>query len=142
MQASFFISHFTVLCFFQAMWFKIRATPIGGESAINTSERRREIIVILFSRTEKVKINDLVARFGTCRRTIRYDVEILSLTYQIGSTPGRHGGIYIDSPIHSQPRYLTPEEAAALLHMLSYIQEKDKTYLKSILRDLARIDRL
>ena len=83
MQASFFISHFTVLCFFQAMWFKIRATPIGGESAINASERRREIIVILFSRTEKVKINDLVARFGTCRRTIRYDVEILSLTYQL-----------------------------------------------------------
>lgn len=98
--------------------------------------------MILFSRTEKVKINDLVVRFGTCRRTIRYDVEILSLTYQIGSTPGRHGGIYIDSPIHSQPRYLTPEEAAALLHMLSYIQEEDKTYLKSILRDLARIDRL
>lgn len=97
---------------------------------------------ILFSRTEKVKINDLVVRFGTCRRTIRYDVEILSLTYQIGSTPGRHGGIYIDSPIHSQPRYLTPEEAAALLHMLSYIQEEDKPYLKSILRDLARIDRL
>lgn len=64
------------------MWFKIRATPIGGESAINTSERRREIIEILFSRTEKVRINDLVARFGTCRRTIRYDVEILSLTYQ------------------------------------------------------------
>ena len=58
-----------------------------------------------------MKINDLVVRFGTCRRTIRYDVEILSLTYQIGSTPGRHGGIYIDSPIHSQPRYLTPEEA-------------------------------
>lgn len=89
-----------------------------------------------------MKINDLVVRFGTCRRTIRYDVEILSLTYQIGSTPGRHGEIYIDSPIHSQPRYLTPEEAAALLHMLSYIQEEDKPYLKSILRDLARIDRL
>lgn len=89
-----------------------------------------------------MKINDLVVRFGTCRRTIRYDVEILSLTYQIGSTPGRHGGIYIDSPIHSQPRCLTPEEAAALLHMLSYIQEEDKTYLKSILRDLVRIDRL
>ena len=98
--------------------------------------------MILFSRTEKVKINDLVVRFGTCRRTIRYDVEILSLTYQIGSTPGRHGGIYIDSPIHSQPRHLTPKEAAALLHMLSFIQEEDKPYLKSILRDLARIDRL
>lgn len=89
-----------------------------------------------------MKINDLVVRFGTCRRTIRYDVEILSLTYQIGTTHGRHGGIYIDSPINSQPRYLTQEEVAALLHRLSCIQEEDKTYLKSIHRDLARIDRL
>ena len=74
-------------------------------------------------------------RFATMWKSCRF-------TYQIGSTPGRHGGIYIDSPIHSQPRYLTPGEAAALLHMLSYIQEEDKTYLKSVLRDLARIDRL
>ena len=88
-----------------------------------------------------MKINDLVVRFGTCRRTIRYDVEILSLTYQIGTTPGRHGGIYIDSPIHSQPRYLTPEEAAALLHMLSYIQEEATPYFESTLRALSRIHR-
>ena len=107
---------------------------------INASERRREIIEILFSRDEKVKIDDLAARFGTSRRTIRYDIEILSLVYRIGTTPGRHGGVYIDSPIHSRPRYLTPEEARALLEMLSYIQEEDKVYVKAILRDLARID--
>lgn len=58
--------------------------------------RRREIVAILYSANGKVKINDLAARFGVGRRTIRRDVEKLSLIYPIASQTGRHGGVYIN----------------------------------------------
>lgn len=107
---------------------------------IDAPYRRREIIEILFSSNEKVKINDLAARFGVSRRTIRTDIEILSEFYPIASHPGRCGGIYIDSPIHRNPRYLDPEEAASLLRIMSIVSPQEQIYIRSILRDLARID--
>ena len=102
--------------------------------------RRREIVEILYSANGKVKINDLVARFGVERRTIRRDVEKLSLIYPIASQPGRHGGVYIKSPIRSAPRYLHPEEAEALIRIMRLIPENEHIYIRTILRDLAHID--
>ena len=104
--------------------------------------RRREIVEILYSANGKVKINDLVARFGVERRTIRRDVEKLSLIYPIASQPGRHGGVYINSPIRSAPRYLHPEEAEALIRIMRLIPENEQIYIRTILRDLAHIDDL
>ena len=112
----------------------------GGEWVIDAPHRRREIVEILFSTNGKVKINDLAARFGVSRRTIRTDVEVLSQLYPIVSYPGRCGGVGVDPPIHNRPRFLDHEETAALLRILAYIPEQERVYIRSILRDLARID--
>ena len=45
--------------------------------------RRREIVEILYSANGKVKINDLAARFGVERRTIRRDVDRFDLLRDI-----------------------------------------------------------
>ncbi len=59
------------------------------------SERRREIMKLL-NRRRYEKIENIAFEFGVSERTVRRDIEILSLNEPIYTQPGRYGGgVYI-----------------------------------------------
>ena len=60
-----------------------------------TAERRNSIMLELYKRKHDT-INNLAAEFGVSVRTIKRDIDALSLTEPIYSQAGRYnGGVYI-----------------------------------------------
>ena len=57
-------------------------------------QRRLAIMELLCSRRHDTREN-LAFEFGVSKRTIEYDVSILSLRYPIYTTQGKGGGIYV-----------------------------------------------
>lgn len=62
---------------------------------MGTAERRHAILRVLCRRRHETLAN-LAAEFGVSERTIRRDIEILSLTEPLYTQPGRYGGgVYV-----------------------------------------------
>ena len=59
---------------------------------MDAMERRCQIIEILCDAKMHVKMRDLASRFNVSVRTIRTDVDFLSVTYPIETTRGRYNG--------------------------------------------------
>lgn len=57
-------------------------------------DERRNAIIELLCQQRQETMKNLSLKFGVSIRTIRYDIEILSLTYPLGTLQGRHGGVY------------------------------------------------
>lgn len=55
---------------------------------MDAMERRCQIVEILCDAKIRVKMRDLAPRFNVSVRTIRTDVDVLSLTYPIQTTRG------------------------------------------------------
>lgn len=106
---------------------------------IDTPARRREIIEILYFADDYVKMRPLAVRFGVSYATIRNDVDVLSLSYRISSQTGPNSGIKLETK-RKNLRFLDPDETAALLRIMYIVPEKERVYIRSILRDLALID--
>ena len=106
---------------------------------IDTPARRREIIEILYFADDYVKMRPLAVRFGVSYATIRNDVDVLSLSYRISSQTGPNGRIKLETK-RKNLRFLDPDETAALLRIMYIVPEKERVYIRSILRDLALID--
>lgn len=63
---------------------------------LETADRRKKILKIIRQRGHET-IANLAFEFGVSGRTIRRDVEALSLTEPIYTKPGRYmGGVYIN----------------------------------------------
>ena len=106
---------------------------------IDTPARRREIIEILYFADDYVKMRPLAVRFGVSYATIRNDVDVLSLSYSISSQTGPNGGIKLETK-RKNPRFLDPDETAAISRIMYIVPEEERVYLRSILRDLALTD--
>lgn len=77
---------------------------------MGTAERRSQIMKILCRRRHET-IGNLANEFGVSERTIRRDIEILSLTEPIYTQTGRyHGGIYIMPDYTLDRMYMTESE--------------------------------
>ncbi|MBE5922691.1 MAG: DeoR family transcriptional regulator [Lachnospiraceae bacterium] len=72
---------------------------------MGTAERRNEILRILCRRRHET-IDNLASEFGVSYRTIRRDIEILSLTEPIITRYGRYaGGVYIMDGYYGLHKY-------------------------------------
>lgn len=102
-------------------------------------ERRREIAEILYFADDYVKMKPLAVRFGVSYKTIRNDVDALSLCYHIVSQPGHNGGVklYVQ---RKKLRFLDLDETAALMRIMQIIPPCEQIYIKSMIRDLALVD--
>lgn len=56
---------------------------------------RREKIIYILKQNKIVKVSYLAERFGVDRKTIQRDLNLLSSSYPIRVTNGRHGGVQI-----------------------------------------------
>lgn len=105
---------------------------------MNAMERRCQIVEILCDTKMRVKMRDLASRFNVSVRTIRTDVDFLSITYPIETTRGRYnGGIsFIEGYSPKRPR-LTLVQRDFLYRVMKLVSKSDQEIVQSILRDFA-----
>ncbi|OPJ55916.1 helix-turn-helix transcriptional regulator [Alkalithermobacter paradoxus] len=101
------------------------------------NERRIEIIERLCHRRQDTMAN-LANEFGVSIRTIKNDIDILSLSYPIETIRGRHGGgIKITDGYKLNQKYLKPEQVELLKRLSILLSGDDLAIMNSIIKDFA-----
>lgn len=112
----------------------------------STSERRRLILRALCERRHE-NVTALADEFCVSERTVRRDIEILSLSSPIYTSRGRHGGgVYVLDGYYPDRRYLDETEAEVLNKTADCIErgevrglcQKDIETIKRILKRFAK----
>lgn len=106
---------------------------------MGTTERRNEILKRL-SRRRRDTISNLASEFGVSKRTIRRDIDEMSLSVPIYTQTGRNGGIHMLDGYSMERVYMNDDELG-LLKKISRLAERtsglltaeDQTLLRSII---------
>lgn len=105
---------------------------------MKASERRNTIIEALIERNSD-KIENLACEFSVNEKTIRRDIDELSLYYPIYTECGRYtGGVYIDPSYRMRRKFLKPEEEELLKRLAVDLNGKDLEVMQGLLRQFAR----
>ena len=102
----------------------------------NTTERRQKILEILCRRRCE-KTENLAIEFNVSRRTILYDIEILSCSYPIYSETGPTGGIHIADGFRLGMKYLTDKQYTVLKEISEELSGEKKVVVLEILKTFA-----
>lgn len=98
-----------------------------------TAERRAKLMKIL-CRRRKETIGNLAEELGVSERTVRRDIEVLSLYEPIYTQTGRHGGgVYVQGDYSIDRMYMAQEEIAVLQKLLVLAERQpllDTTQMK------------
>ena len=101
------------------------------------SERREKILELLCIRRQDT-VKHLAAEFQVSERTIKYDIEELTLTYPIDTIRGRYGGgVKVKDGYYVGRNYLKPIQKNLLLQLLPGLSGKDTEIMNSILKDFS-----
>ena len=96
---------------------------------MGAAERRNAILRALCRRRHET-ISNLAFEFGVSERTIRRDIEILSLTEPIYTQTGRYaGGIYIVDNYNMDQMYMEEDELSVLKKVLGFAEYRQKCIL-------------
>ena len=88
---------------------------------VGTQARRHMVAEILYYANDYIKMKTLAERLGVSYSTIRNDVDILSLTYNIISKAGFDGGVLLRVQ-RKKLRFLDADETASLLRIMRIIR--------------------
>ncbi len=99
---------------------------------MTASERRQAILEVLSVRRYETRYN-LAFEFSVNEKTIRRDIEILSLDYPIYTTQGQGGGIHVADNFKLGKSYLKDEQKELLEKILPTLDGKDAEVMRSIL---------
>ena len=92
------------------------------------AERRAALLAVLCRRRHET-IANLAAEFGVSTRTIRRDIDALSLDVPIYTQTGRYGGgIYVTENFQLDRKYFSKAELALLEKIITYAK-REKPYL-------------
>lgn len=96
---------------------------------MGTAERRSAIMKILCRRRYET-INNLALEFGVSDRTIRRDIEVLSLTEPIYTQSGRYGGgVYVMEGYFADRMYVTESEGEILKKLYGFAESQQRCVL-------------
>ena len=102
------------------------------------AERRSSIMKILCRRRFET-MPKLAEEFGVSVRTIRRDIEVLSLTEPIYTQSGRYeGGVYVMDGYTIDRMYMTDEESIILHKVLSFADNQKNFGLSNYEMDMFR----
>lgn len=113
---------------------------------MGTAERRNEILRLLCRRRHET-IANMASFFGVSERTIRRDIEIISLSAPVYTQKGRYaGGVYIMDGYSMDRMYMRDEELA-VLHKLfvaaennrCLLTDKEREMLHTIIREYSKM---
>jgi predicted DNA-binding transcriptional regulator YafY len=102
----------------------------------NTIERRFQILMFL-CRHKHETLDNLACEFNVSKRTIRYDIEVLSCFYPIYAVTGTYGGIYIADGFRLGMKYLTDKQYEILYQISERLDGEEKTVVLGILKTFA-----
>lgn len=104
---------------------------------MEATERRYKLMNILYRRGHET-IANLSEEFGVSERTIRRDIEILSLFQPIYTKSGRYGGgVYVTADNTENGTYFGGNEIMALYRMADFIESSSEIseYEKTMLHN-------
>lgn len=107
--------------------FLYRLAVKGGVHRLETFERRSQLWEKL-RRRKYDKIENLAIEFGVSERTIRRDIQVLSLQKPIYTLQGRYGGVYVIGEAASL-RYYDDKETSILLKLHASILKSEPCIL-------------
>lgn len=102
----------------------------------STNERRQKILEALNARREDTVAN-LMCEFDVSRRTLLYDLEILSADHPVITKRGRYGGVKLKDGYYISRRYLSEQQYDFLSTFKDRLSGEEKRIAESILRDFA-----
>lgn len=101
------------------------------------SERREAILNVLCQRRHDT-VQNLAEEFGVSVRTIKYDIEELTLAHPIETVRGRYsGGVKVANGYYVGRKYLKPDQQELLKKLATELSGKDKEVMDTIFRDFA-----
>jgi predicted DNA-binding transcriptional regulator YafY len=101
------------------------------------NERRLEIMETLCHRRHETMEN-LAFEFGVSVRTIRNDIDHLSLSYPLETVRGRYGGgVKVMDGFYMNRKYLNHEQKDLLERLRTSLSGNDRTIMNTILKDFA-----
>ena len=98
-----------------------------------TTERRQALVRLLCERRYET-IDNLAFEFSVNRRTIRRDIELLSLSYPFYTTKGTGGGVHVVEGFRLGMKYLTEAQCELLERLLEMLEGQDKEVLHNIIK--------
>ena len=103
-----------------------------------TPSERREAILNALCKRRQDTVENLAHEFGVSVRTIKYDIEELTLAHPIETVRGRYGGgVKVADGYDVGRNYLKPKQQELLKKLQSTLQGDDLEVMNSILRDFA-----
>ena len=104
---------------------------------MSPNERRNNIYAELRAQRH-LNINYLAEKYSVNEKTIRRDIDELTLTYPIETVRGRYGGgVKLSDWYHPTRTTLCPEQVALLKKLAPSLQGDDLAVLNSILTQFA-----
>ena len=100
---------------------------------MNASERRMAILETLCERRHE-SIDNLAFEFEVSIRTIKYDIEALSLSYPIYTTQGNGGGVHVVDGFRMGRKYMSDEQTALLEKLAVKLTGTDLKTMQEILK--------
>jgi predicted DNA-binding transcriptional regulator YafY len=101
------------------------------------NERRQEIMETLCHRRQETMAN-LAFEFGVSIRSIRNDIDYLSLNYPLETVRGRHGGgVRVMDGFYMNHKSLKPEQKELLERLRVNLYGNDLAVMNSIFKDFA-----
>ena len=103
-----------------------------------TPSERREAILNMLCKRRQDTVENLAHEFGVSVRTIKYDIEELTLAYPIETVRGRYGGgVKVAEGYYLGRKYLKPSQQELLKKLSEQLSGNDLEVMNSILRDFA-----
>jgi len=102
-----------------------------------TANERRLAILESLCNSRQDTIDNLAFAFKVSRRTIRYDIETLSLDYPISTVQGNGGGVYVSDGFYIGRKYLKPSQKDLLERLSKTIKGKDLELMQDILKSFS-----
>lgn len=101
------------------------------------NERRIDIMGILCQRRQETMKN-LASEFGVSVRTIKNDIDYLSIYHPITTICGRYGGgVRVADGYYLIRKYLKPQQQELLERVRTSLSGNDLAIMNSILKDFA-----
>ncbi|HUM84140.1 MAG TPA: DeoR family transcriptional regulator [Lachnospiraceae bacterium] len=105
----------------------------------SASERREKIIEALCMRRMDT-IDNLASEFGVSRRTLRYDIEILSSSYPLVPMRGRYSsGVKVEDWYRLRRIRLTGEQTEVLQQLMQNADSHQRKILLQMLKSYGRL---
>lgn len=104
---------------------------------LKANERRQKILEILCVRRQETMEN-LAQEFNVTTRTIRTDIEELTLAHPIETVRGRYGGgVMVADGYYLGRKYLKPDQQELLKRLSENLTGEDLATMNSILSEFA-----